>query len=125
MSFYDRPRYTKDLDLWIDSSDVNLRKVYRALAHFGAPPHVLQDLESIKPDEILWMGNPPVRVDILQTVDGVDYTEAFNRRVQVEWHGVPVNIINRSDLIASKRAAGRPQDLVDATNLENSTGEQF
>lgn len=49
MSFHHRPRYTKDLDLWIDSSDVNLKKVYRALAKFGAPPHVLGDLQAIRP----------------------------------------------------------------------------
>lgn len=125
MSYHDRPRYTKDLDLWIDSSEGNLKKVYGALAKFGAPPHVLQDLREIQPDEVLWMGNPPVRVDILQTVDGVDYPGAFERRLQVEWHGVLVNIINRADLIASKRAAARPQDLIDAANLENPSGEQF
>lgn len=92
---------------------------------FGAPPHVLQELEALNPDEVLWMGNPPVRVDILQIVDGVDFTEAFDRRLQVEWHGVPVSLISRADLIASKLAAGRPQDLVDAMNLEKPNGEQF
>ena len=64
------------------------------------------------------MGNPPVRVDILQRVDGVEYGPAFSRHTQVKWHGVPVALISREDLIASKKAAGRPQDLMDAENLE-------
>lgn len=125
VSYHDRPRYTKDLDLWIDSSHENLRKVYRALASFGAPSRVLRDLEQIKPDEVLWMGNPPVRVDILQTVAGVEYRAAYQRRSEVEWHGVPVSIIGRADLIASKKAAGRPQDMLDAENLETPTNDDF
>ncbi len=118
VSFYDRPRYTKDLDLWVKSEPENLNRVYRALARFGAPAHVLHDLENLGPDEVLWMGNPPVRVDILQNVDGVEYEPAFARHLQVEWHGVTVTMISLEDLIASKKAAGRPQDIVDAGNLE-------
>lgn len=71
------------------------------------------------------MGHPPVRVDILQSVDGVDFSAAYSRRLNVDWHGVPVCIISKADLIASKRAAGRPQDLVDATNLEASAEDEF
>lgn len=125
VSFHARPRYTKDLDLWVLPTAENLRRVYRALAKFGAPLHVLRDLESLLPDEVLWMGNPPVRVDILQNVDGVEFEPAFRRRLQVEWHGVPVSMISRQDLIAAKLAAGRPQDLVDAENLKDLSGEQF
>ena len=64
------------------------------------------------------MGNPPVRVDLLQSVDRVDYDSAFARHEQVECHGVSISMIALEDLIASKRAAARPQDLVDAENLE-------
>ena len=82
-------------------------------------------LENLKPDEVLWMGNPPVRIDILQRVDGVQFPEAFERRLQVDWHGTPVSMISRVDLVAAKRAAGRPQDLVDAENLESFEEEDF
>ena len=125
VSYYDRPRYTKDLDLWVDSRPGNLARVHRALIRFGAPAHVLRDLENLEPDEVLWMGNPPVRVDILQTVDGLKFDEVMSRHLQVEWHGVPVCLISREDLIASKRAAGRPQDLVDAANLEATESDEF
>jgi hypothetical protein len=75
------------------------------------------------------MGNPPLRVDILQTVAGLDFSQAFSRHLQTDWSGVAVRIISRRDLIASKRAAGRPQDLVDAENLERTeepdSGDSF
>jgi hypothetical protein len=125
VTFHDRPRYTKDLDLWIDSSNENRERVYRALANFGAPPNVLEDLSTLAPGEVLWMGNPPVRVDILQQVDGLDYSKSYARRVQVAWHGVPVNVLSRQDLIVSKKAAGRPQDLVDAENLLQQSDQDF
>ena len=125
VSYYDRPRYTKDLDLWVESHPENLQRVYRALARFGAPQHVLQDLQQLKPDEVLWMGNPPLRIDILLNVDGVNFSESFARHQQAEWHGIAVRLISRQDLIASKRAAGRPQDLVDADNLEQDGLEDF
>jgi len=125
VSYYDRPRYTKDLDLWVDNHPENLQRVYRALARFGAPQHVLHDLQQLRPDEVLWMGNPPLRIDILQNVDGVDFSKCFAGHQQAEWHGVPVRLISRRDLIASKRAAGRPQDLVDADNLERDGAEDF
>lgn len=71
------------------------------------------------------MGNPPVRVDILQSVDGLEFDPVLARHLRVEWHGVEVCLISREDLIISKRAAGRPQDLVDAANLENPGGVDF
>jgi hypothetical protein len=117
VGYYASPRFTKDLDLLVEPTPDNLVRVYRALASFGAPLHVLESLKNLQPDEVLWMGNPPVRVDILQRVDGVDFDEAFQRREQAKWKSIDVWLISRQDLIASKRAAGRPQDLVDVENL--------
>lgn len=118
VTFYARPRFTKDIDLWIDRDPENRRRVYEALAAFGAPEQVLEALPGIQPDEILYMGAPPARVDILQEVDGADFAAAFERRVEASWEGVPVSILGLDDLIATKRAAGRPQDLLDLAVLE-------
>lgn len=118
VAYHSLPRFTKDLDLLVDPTQDNLSRVYRALARFGAPTHVLAALEELSDGEVLWMGNPPVRVDILQKVDGVDFAAAFERRTIADWHGVRVSIISRDDLIASKKAAGRPQDLLDLDNLQ-------
>lgn len=125
MSYHHRPRFTKDLDLWIESTPQNKQRVHRALVSFGAPAHALTDLLSLAPDEVLWMGNPPVRVDLLQDVAGLSFEQAFANRLRVDWHGVPVHMISREDLIASKRAAARPQDLVDALNLESTDPVEF
>ena len=112
VSYYSRPRYTKDLDLWIANDPDNLERVYRALVSFVAPAHILADLQRVTPDEILFMGVPPVRVDLLQEVTGLHFAAAFPRRV------TPVSLVSLEDLIVSKKAAGRPQDLIDAVELE-------
>ena len=118
VSFYSRPRYTKDIDLWIANDPQNLERVHRALVTFGAPPHLLADLRALAPDEILFMGVPPVRVDLLQEVSGLEFGAAFARRLESSWEGTPVSIVGLEDLITAKRAAGRPQDLIDAAELE-------
>jgi predicted nucleotidyltransferase len=118
VSFHSRPRYTKDIDLWIAPGADNHHRVYEALSTFGAPGHVLEALQVLRPNEILYMGHPPVRVDLLQSIPGADFGAAFERRVETEWEGVRVSIIGLDDLIAAKRAAGRPQDLLDAEILE-------
>ncbi|CAN0510915.1 unnamed protein product, partial [Phaeothamnion confervicola] len=107
------------LDLWIANDLENLEKIYNALVRFGAPRHILEDLAGLKPDEILFMGNPPVRVDFLQNVSGLNYANSYTRRKEVQWGDVPVVMVSLEDLIVSKRAAGRPQDLIDANELEN------
>ena len=118
VSFHSRPRYTKDIDLWVAIEPENLRRVHVALATFGAPDQVLKALQSLAPGEILYMGSPPIRVDILQSIPGAEFEAAFQRRIKTEWDGVPVSIIGLEDLIAAKRAAGRPQDMLDVESLE-------
>ena len=77
---------------------------------FGAPDTVVQGFRASTSDDILWMGAPPTRVDILRCVPGVGvFEDAFLRRATAAWDGVPVNVISRGDLIAAKRAADRDQ----------------
>jgi hypothetical protein len=116
--FHGIPRFTKDLDLWIKPGAANLERARQALSAFGAPELVLSQLQSLSEQDILWMGVPPVRVDIVKGVPGGDFAGAYQRRVAAKWDGVRVTIVNRSDLIALKRASGRPQDLLDADSLE-------
>jgi hypothetical protein len=115
---HDRPRTTKDLDLLLDASPDNLQKVCGALAEFGAPESVLSDLMSATPDEIVWWGVPPLRLDFLQYAPGIDFESAYERRESVLLGGVSADVISLPDLIAAKRASGRDQDLVDAKRLE-------
>jgi predicted nucleotidyltransferase len=115
---YDRPRYTKDIDLWIGPDPENIARVSRALHAFGAPAHIVGALHNARDDEIVWLGSPPLRMDFLRQVEGVRFEDAWPRRVMVTWHGLEVPLISLDDLIASKRAAGRERDVLDVKNLE-------
>lgn len=114
-----RPRATKDLDLLVSGAGENLRRVADALRAFGAPPSVAASVEQLGPTEVAFLGVPPVRVDILRTVDGVETEAVLARAVTVEVDGLSIPIIHLDDLIANKRASGRPQDLADAEALEH------
>jgi hypothetical protein len=116
VGFHGQPRFTKDLDLWVRPSAENLARVRSALVAFGAPESLLQQLDAASFDEVLWMGAPPVRIDIVKGVPGGDFDAAFASRLTADWDGVSVHVVSRSDLIAL--ASGRPQDLVDAEALD-------
>ncbi len=112
-------RATKDLDVWIGDDAANREAVMQALRAFGAPESVVRNLESATKDEFVFMGRPPQRIDLLQSIPGVDdFGPACARRVCVQVEGVSVSVIGLDDLLAAKRAAGRPQDLADVSRLE-------
>jgi len=120
VAFHSTPRFTRDIDLWIDSSPDNVEATARALELFGAPDEVLSAWRDAAPDEIVYFGRPPFRVDLLRDLPGADFAEAFARREIGEWEGVPVVVIGIDDLIATKEAAGRPHDLLDVKALRRS-----
>ena len=118
---YTEPRFTKDLDLWISTHPDNAEAVFNALKEFGAPLEDMTPKDFSEEGYFYQMGVPPVRVDILMGIPGVQFDEAWERRVEVQFDDVPVTIIAKQDLIAAKRAAGRPQDLLDADSLEQTS----
>ena len=122
VAFHSVPRFTKDIDLWIDPAPENVESAARALEAFGAPADVVTAWRDAAPDEIVYFGHPPFRVDLLRSVAGGDFAGAFARRETEKWEDAPVHVIGRDDLIAIKRAAGRPQDLLDVKALERSRG---
>lgn len=118
VSFHAQPRATRDLDLLIGADPANGRAVYAALAKFGAPLQGLTARDLVEPGSFFRMGNPPVMVDILPRISGVDFEEAWRRRVEVAIDDtLSAPFISREDLIAAKLAAGRPQDLADVAAL--------
>jgi hypothetical protein len=119
---YAEPRYTKDLDLWISTAPENASAVYLALQQFGAPLDGLTQSDFSEDGFFYQMGVPPVRVDILMGIPGVQFHEAWERRETVRFDDLPVFFISRQDLITAKRASGRPQDLIDADLLSQSNG---
>jgi len=118
VGFHGTPRFTKDLDLWIRSTPENLARVRNALVDFGAPQSILAHLDEASDTDVLWMGLPPVRIDIVKGVPGGDFEEAYRQRVVSTWDDVEVSVVSRSVLIALKLASGRPQDLLDAAMLD-------
>lgn len=121
VSFHTEPRFTKDLDIVIGSDPENSKAAYAALARFGAPLEGLKPDDLIEPGGFFRMGSPPVMVDILPTIAGVEFQRAWERRVEVAVDdSLTVSVISREDLLAAKIAAARPQDLVDAEALRQA-----
>lgn len=113
---YSEPRYTKDLDIWVEASNENAPRVYAALAEFGAPLSGLS-VADFASDGFFQMGQPPVRIDILMSIDGVEFAEAWPNRQPGDFDGIHAVFIGRDDLLASKEAAARPQDIVDINSI--------
>ena len=120
---YAEPRFTKDLDVWISTDAANAEAVYTALREFGAPLTGLAVKDFAEEGYFFQMGVPPVRVDVLMGVPGVQFEECWKRRAEMDFDGLKVYFISREDLIVAKRASGRKQDLIDA-DLLSQAGEQ-
>lgn len=112
------PRATKDLDIWVGRLGDNPQRVYRALARFGAPLEQLTPTDLTRDDTIFQIGVPPNRIDVLTSIGGVEFREAWAGRSDLAMEGLTVPVLSRKHLIRNKRAVGRPQDLVDADWLE-------
>ncbi len=116
-AIHGRIRATKDADIFIGTDPHNGAKVWRALQRFGAPLAGLRPEDLAKPDTFYIMGRPPNQIDIITTIDGVTFDEAWTNRVETSYGDLSVSYIGREDLIANKEAAGRPQDLLDVRYL--------
>jgi|ERR1700733_2280322 hypothetical protein len=121
VSFHAEPRATKDLDILISPDTENSKAVYAALAQFGAPIEGLSAKDFAEPDGFFRMGTPPMMVDILPKIDGVEFEGAWQRRVDAQVdENLTASFISRDDLLAAKISAGRAQDLVDVAALRES-----
>ena len=120
VSFHSQPRATKDLDIFIKADPANARATYAALAAFGAPLGGISESDLADPKKFIRFGEPPVAVDLLPSIDGVNFDEAWERRIGEvidEKSGLGVFFIGKNDLIASKLAAGRTRDLADVDEI--------
>ncbi len=96
----------------------NPEAVYAALAEFGAPLKDLSPHDFAQEGYFYQMGSPPLRVDVLMSIPGVAFAEAWENRETLMVAETEMHFIFKDDLIRAKRAAGRPQDLLDLDNLE-------
>ncbi len=118
VAFHGHPRYTKDLDVWVESTAENAQRLLKALEEFGFGALDLQVEDFLEPDQVIQLGYPPLRIDLLTSVSGVSFDECYPNRQAVEADGVELPFIGLADLKANKRASGRHQDLADLENLE-------
>lgn len=120
VAFHAEPRFTKDLDVWTAASDENASRVYAALRAFGAPLGELTHADLARPGLIFQIGVPPNRIDVLTSIDGLSFAEAWPARAATSYGDQAVPVISKADLIRNKRASARPQDLIDLAILERS-----
>lgn len=112
------PRYTKDLDIWVDLEEKNSQAIIRVLDQFGLGPLGLAASDFMTPDVVVELGYPPNRIDILVNISGVEFIECYQKKVIVNIDGVDVQFIDLESLKKNKNAAGRSQDLADVEHLK-------
>jgi hypothetical protein len=112
------PRATGDIDLWVRATPENASRVHRALIAFGAPADRFQEADFASDDLILQIGVPPSRVDVITSIEGVSFDEAWPNREVIVVDGIGVSVIGRRELLKNKRTVGRPQDRADVARLE-------
>jgi hypothetical protein len=117
VAYYAEPRFSKDLDVWVDASPANAPQVMAALRAFGAPLQAVSEDDFSAPGVTLQIGVAPNRIDVATQVDGVTFEVAWPNRVETQFGDQRIWLIGRDDLLANKKAAGRPQDLLDLDTL--------
>jgi hypothetical protein len=111
------PRYTKDIDLWIEPVPDNAAKIVKALDQFGFGALDLKAADFIEPDTIIQLGYPPNRIDLITTLPGINFGECYPAHITADMDGVMVSFIDLENLRKNELASGRAQDLADLENL--------
>jgi hypothetical protein len=117
---YTEPRYTKDLDIWVDATPDNARRVFEALAEFGAPMDSVTVEDFANPELFFQIGIEPHRIDVMMQIKGLEFSQAWSNRVEANFEDVAIALLSKKDLLISKTAAGRPQDMIDIDRLRLS-----
>jgi hypothetical protein len=117
------PRYTKDIDFWINPNQENIQKLLSAIEDFGFGSLGLKKEDFMSPDDIIQLGRAPRRIDILTDVEGIDFKVCFDQKTKIDIDGINTNFIGIQDLITAKRTTARSQDLADAEQLEKIKNE--
>jgi hypothetical protein len=117
VGYYGYPRATADMDIWVATNPANAGKVVAVLKRFGFDVPQLSPNLFLSEGQVIRMGVPPVRLEILTSISGVSFEECYAERVTVDLDGVSVNLISLKHLKINKKASGRYKDLDDLDNL--------
>lgn len=112
------PRYTGDLDIWLNPTEPNAERVLRAITDFGFGSFKLTVADLTKEDNVIQFGQPPLRIDLLTSIDGVTFDACYANRKEVTFDGLAMNFIGYHDLVTNKKATGRHRDLDDVENMD-------
>ena len=117
-SFYAEPRFTKDIDILIEQSRENAKKILNCIKDFGFSELDLTEKDFLESNQVIQLGMAPLRIDILTSIEGMDFQKLWENHVVGNYGNTDVNFISKKDLILSKRKSGRKQDLADIEKLE-------
>ncbi|MEI6086424.1 MAG: nucleotidyltransferase [Bacteroidota bacterium] len=117
LAFHGKPRHTGDLDIWINNSEENAERLVLAIKEFGLASLGLTKSDFMQDGYVTQIGYPPLRIDILNTIDGVKFEDAYQNKLLVNIDGIQVNYIGLHDFIENKTASGRSQDIADLKEI--------
>jgi len=113
LAFHGAPRFTGDLDIFVKPDTVNAQRILAALEAFGFTSVGLTASDFARPDQVVQLGVPPVRIDLITSLTGVSWDEVWAGRVAGRYGDTPVSYIGREQFVANKRATGRTKDVAD------------
>ena len=117
VAIHGHPRYTKDIDIWIEISEENSQKIIAALTEFGFGSLGLTAQDFQEPHQIIQLGYPPNRIDLITSPDGIDFQTCYDSKIEIMLDDIAVKFIDLDNLKKNKLASGRLQDLADLENL--------
>jgi predicted nucleotidyltransferase len=120
VNYYGYHRFTEDIDFWIAVSDENFGRLLAAIREFFGEDLAGLDMTFLKQNESLYLGRVPNKIEVFQRASGLDFNQAFPRRVEGTIEGIPVKIISLADLRVNKRASARHKDLADLEKLPSA-----
>ena len=121
MAAHGRPRASQDIDIFIEPSSENAERVARALDEFGYPELAKESVDAFThPPRMATLGVPPLRIDIMNHIDGVSFERAYAGALQEDLGGIDLRFLGLTDFVATKKASGRPKDLLDIELLKES-----
>jgi hypothetical protein len=118
VGIHGHPRYTGDLDIWLNPSTINAQKIILCVNEFGFSSFKLKVEDFTKEGNIIQLGYPPLRIDLLTEIDGVTFEECYDNKKVIDIEGLQVNFIGYWDLLKNKKVSGRHKDLDDIENLQ-------
>ncbi|MDH4270739.1 MAG: hypothetical protein OEW18_02050 [Candidatus Aminicenantes bacterium] len=117
LSYYAEPRYTKDIDILVDATPSNADRLMNAIHEFGFTDIGLSSRDFLEPEQVIQLGIAPLRIDLLTSLKGIPFADAWERRTAGLYGDIAAFYISKQDLIDHKRLVGRKQDLADIDKL--------